>query len=97
MFGWRLVRVTGNSMRPKLPAHTYCLFRPSRTIQPGDIVLVDHPEFGRIIKQARTVSAAEIWLEGTGLNSVSTDAMGAVSLASVRGRLVWSSRPPSTR
>ena len=48
--GWSLVRVRGRSMRPCLEHGDFALFRRARRYAVGDVVLVEHPALGRIVK-----------------------------------------------
>jgi len=81
-------------MEPGLPASSYALFRRCRSYASGDVVIVDHPRFGKIVKRISAISAHELRLEGTHPSSVSGETMGALPPKRVLGRLVWSAAPP---
>ena len=97
MLGWRLTRIEGHSMAPQIPAGSFGLFRRRRDYRTGDIVLVDHPHYGRLVKQIAAIDTAEVWLQGTGTDTLSRAAMGALPLDCIYGRLIWLSRPPAAR
>ncbi len=91
--GWSLVRVRGESMRPRLEPGDFAIFRRARSLRVGDIVLVDHPTYGRIVKSVRALAEGRVWLEGLSPASTSADALGGVAPAAVIGRQVWRVRP----
>lgn len=76
-------------MEPRLRSGDFALFLRCRDYQVGDIVLVDHPSLGLIVKQIRTLAGDRVTLEGTGAFSTSSAKMGAVPLAAIRGKLLW--------
>ena len=88
IFGLRLVRIDGDSMAPKLPHGTFALFRRTRWIRPDDIVLVQHPVFGRIVKKVTSVSSQGITLTGLSSHSVSSLSLGPVQRRNVQGKLI---------
>lgn len=57
-----------------------------------DLILVDHPNYGRIIKRVAKVSHQKgIWLEGDNPNeSVSSEQMGWVDLNQVCAKVLFS-------
>ena len=89
MLGWSLIRVTGESMCPMLSSGAFALFKRSAIYRDGDVLLVDHPRFGKIVKRAIDVSADSLWLEGANANSLSRESMGPVQRAHVQGKLVY--------
>jgi len=93
MLGWRLVRVTGDSMAPLLPAGSFCIFRRQTTYTVGDILLVHHDDYGRIIKKYWRSDPAGIWLSGLSPQSISSEKMGCLPVDRIMGRLIWCSKP----
>ena len=89
MFGWSLIRVTGESMNPMLKPGTFAVFKRQACYSEGDIVLVDHPRFGTIVKRAIDVSAETLWLEGANTTSLSRESMGPIERGCIRGKLVY--------
>lgn len=47
----RIARVRGRSTEPKLGDGTFVLFRRSKRVKRGDVVLVKHPELGWMVKR----------------------------------------------
>ena len=56
MFGLRLAWVTSRKLSRLLPGGTLALFRRKADVTRGDIVLVEHPEHGRIVRRVHTVN-----------------------------------------
>ena len=89
MFGWSLIRVYGESMRPLLSPGIFALFREQASYSDGDVVLVSHPRFGRIVKRAIDVGADSLWLEGANAKSLSRESMGPIERSHITGKLVY--------
>ncbi len=86
-----LYRVNGLSMSPGLAPGDYVvtLKRWKSRYRIGDIVVAQHPHFGRIIKRIRAIQPdGMLWLEGTHPDSTSTDKMGVLQRALVKGRVI---------
>ena len=96
MLGWRLVSIKGASMAPALRAGDYALFRRRRRYNVGDTVLVDHPEFGLIVKQIAEIGATGLELKGTGPLSTSQARLGQLPFRRLKGRLVWVFKAPTS-
>ena len=60
----KLFRVTGNSMLPALKDKDYVLTRQSSDLQPGDIVVMNLPDYGQVIKRIDSLSTDSIKLSG---------------------------------
>ncbi|MEP3420302.1 MAG: S24 family peptidase [Erythrobacter sp.] len=89
LFGVTLVLVDGVSMGRVLPHRTLALFRRKRKVSKGDIVLVKHPEFGRIVKIVAAVTVnGRYSLRGAHPNSTSEERLGAVEGTFIQGTLV---------
>ncbi len=89
MFGWKLARIAGRSMEPKLPNNSIALFRRRKGVTRGDVVLVDHPEFGIIVRKVSAVGReANIHLRGTSRQSTSQERLGKVAPDRIMGTLV---------
>ena len=88
MFGLKIVRVFGGSMAPHLPDGSYALFRRSQHICKGDTVLVDHPEFGSIVKTVASIDPSGVALKGMSPASTSPHRLGRVPVSAIRGRLI---------
>ena len=89
MLGWSLIRVAGESMSPMLSPGAFALFKRSAIYGDGDVLLINHPRFGKIVKRAIDVNADSLWLEGANANSLSRESMGPIERARVQGKLVY--------
>ena len=67
-----------------------------RPIRPGQTLVFDHPQYGRMIKETLSVNTAQRIFTATGLNheSVSSQQMGAIPFDVVIGRVIWSIKQP---
>ena len=100
MFGWRVIRVDGDSMTPLLHDGDYALVQDPTASRPpaaGDVVLVDHPVFGRIVKCLGPAGGenggAGFALYGLSPRSTSRARLGRVGRDRVLGRLRWRISP----
>ena len=93
IFGWTLVRISGHSMEPALRNGDYAILKRLKSpgnLDAGDIVLVNHPRFGLIIKAVRARDgAASVFLEGASAASTPRDELGSVGSQCVLATLVW--------
>lgn len=96
MLGWRLSRIDGHSMAPALPTGSYGVFRRRPVYRQGDTVLVEHPVYGRIVKNIRAIGPDGVWLEGLNSFSVSSEAMGMVPHDKIVGKLQLAIKPPAS-
>lgn len=79
MFGLRLKRVPDEAMEPLLPDRSLALFRRVKKVKRSDIVLVDHPEAGVIVRKVPAIS-----LNGrVGLRAMKRAHKGARNLSNV--------------
>lgn len=97
MLPFGLFKVTGESMLPGLRSGDYVFIRrrpPS--LLTGDLVVVQHTQFGTIIKRIKHVcSNNQFTLEGDNpLASTSSAALGLVSKEQVLGKVVWQIKRP---
>ena len=89
LLGFTFARIAGASMEPALPDGSIALFRARKRVEQGDVVLVDHPEFGLIVKRVRAVDEdGGAWLEGSSPASTSADKLGRVAAEQIRGTLL---------
>ena len=66
-----------------------------RFIRPGQRLVFDHPQYGRMVKEVVTVDTVHSTFEAKGLNSesVSMQQIGAMPFESVVGRVACSIKP----
>ena len=91
MFGFKIARVRGKAIEPNLPVGSIALFRrrKAKAIQRGDVVLVDHPDLGRIVKKVSAVGRkGNVHLQGMSGSSGDGEASGRVPREAVLGRFV---------
>jgi len=82
-------------MEPMLPDKSIALFRARKGLERGDVVLVDHPEFGVVVKKIAAVSKRGRYaLEGTSQYSTSARRLGSVDPDRVQGTMVMRLRWP---
>ena len=94
MFAFHIHRVEGTSMVPTYRDGDYVLsFSLGRWshYQCGDVVLVDHATFGRIIKRIYKISTAGIFsMHGDSDDSSSPEALGIARIESIIGKVFYS-------
>ena len=76
-------------MYPMLSPGAFAIFKRSAPYRDGDVLLVEHPRFGRIVKRAIDVGAQTLWLEGANTKSLSKETMGPIERTRVQGKLVY--------
>ena len=80
-------------MEPALRNGDYAILKRLKSpgnLDASDIVLVNHPRFGLIIKAVRARDgAASVFLEGASAASTPRDDLGSVSSQCVLATLVW--------
>lgn len=88
---WRIFRVTGDSMSPNLHNGDYVITqRWWYSLKEGDIVVVQHPDLGVVIKRILRRVPNGLFLQGDNLiRSTTTERMGLVSDGDVLGRVAW--------
>lgn len=89
----KIIKVRGGSMRPTLVPGDYMIIIKARALRPGFVVLVDHPEYGVIVKRVVSVSGATLRLVGDGHVTTETADMGDVAVSQVMGRVRWAVKP----
>jgi len=65
----------------------------------NDVVIVQHPTLGKIVKRILSVEQKSVMLVGDNLpQSTSTQAMGSQPLSHIQGRIIWhiSAKPSLT-
>ena len=75
-------------MRPMLSSGTFAVFKRQSDYGDGDVLLVNHPRFGKIVKRAIDVSAQSLWLEGANPTSLSRETMGPIERDYIQGKLI---------
>lgn len=93
MFGVRIHRISGNSMLPNLADGDYVLsYKPfsENSYQAGDVVLLDHEKFGRIVKRILKIHSDNSFaMRGDSEQSVASLELGDASLSDVLGKIFY--------
>jgi len=91
-FGLKLWKVTGHSMFPRIPQHSYVLAWEWATLQKvktKQTILIDHPRYGLIIKTVAIIDKNNlIWCKGENAASLSVEQLGPVSKKQIIGRVI---------
>lgn len=75
-------------MGSALPFRSFALFRPVRSAKRGDIVLVDHPHLGRIVRKVSAISmTGRVCLLGMSRSGSDGPSHGRVDPERVLGKL----------
>ncbi len=95
---FRIFRIRGDSMVPTLNAGDYVLaatwLRRPRVRQ---LVVVDHPVFGIVVKRLARKDTDGYWLASENSCGVSSSEMGAVAGNHIIGRVLFTIRRPVAR
>lgn len=96
----RIFKVSEDSLNPVIREGDFVLtskipFLLAR-LKPGDIVVLDHPIHGRLIKKIEKISVdgQEIYVIGTHEFSLDSRQFGPVSRQIILGKVIWHSRRP---
>ena len=89
-----VLKIKGRSLAPRCQDGDYVVasgwalrLRPCR---PGDLVVFDHPDYGRLIKRvARLLPGGALEVRGEDIDSVDSRLFGPIPPPSVRGRVIW--------
>lgn len=98
----RILRISGNSLVPDYQEGDFVLvcripFLFGRT-KPGDTVAFRHPDYGTMIKKvAALVPDDQLFVIGTGRNSVDSRRFGPIGRDALIGRVIWRLRRPGDK
>jgi len=90
----KIIKVAGSSLSPFFLRGDYvlvlCVPNRYKNLSPGDFVVFDHGEYGRLIKQVTRNYPAEGYLvtEGIHPDSLSRQKIGRVDYANIVGRVL---------
>lgn len=94
MFGWKLGRISDSSMEPQLPKGSFALFRKVKRVKRSDIVLVDHPDHGWLVRKVSAVSmSGRIGLRGVSRSATSARKLGNVDPDRILGKFAMRLSP----
>jgi nickel-type superoxide dismutase maturation protease len=92
MFHLSLHKIQGDSMLPVFKPNdfVFSLSRYKSRYQVNDVVIVQHPSLGKIIKRIKNMEKNHVLLVGDNLQqSTSTKSMGRLPLELIKGRVIW--------
>lgn len=86
----KVVKVVGESMSPALEPGQYVFANTwqRHRVSLGDIVVIDHPFYGRIVKRIRDICPVQGYkLSSDNPNGLSSEALGWVSERAIVGKV----------
>jgi signal peptidase I len=89
-------RISGNSMSPTLQHGDYIIAAKSifQHYKVNDIVIVRHSIYSEIIKRISGIDENEnYWLSGDGVDTLSSEKMGAIQQSQILAKLYWHIHP----
>jgi len=97
---WFPVAIAGDSMQPALRDGEWWLARRTRRVAPGDMVVIDHPEYSGLLAVKRVVRRDDAgwWVEGDNPDrSRDSRHFGAIPDSRIVGKVVVRYRPLARR
>jgi len=90
----KLMRVRGDSLAPRFHSGDFVLIsslalrlRPPR---PADVIVFDHPAYGRLIKRIQRIEPdGRLFVRGDDIDSVDSRRFGPIDITAVKGLVVW--------
>lgn len=92
----QVLRVRGDSLAPRYRDGDFVVISglAINAIRPGDVVVFDHPEYGRLIKRVEGLEpCGHLRVRGDDIDLVDSRRFGPVPRSSVLGRVVWHIKP----
>jgi hypothetical protein len=92
---FRIIRITGNSLYPKIkPGDFVIIYNPPwlfNSIAVGDLVVFNHRILGRLIKivDSKNIKRGELSVSGLHTDSVSSNSMGVIKKGDLLGKVMW--------
>ncbi|MBL0711412.1 MAG: nickel-type superoxide dismutase maturation protease [Colwellia sp.] len=98
--GLKIWKVTGHSMFPRIPQHSYVLswhWHTFNKIKPNQTILINHPKYGLLIKKVAIIDRNHlIWCKGENPSSISVEKLGPVNKKQIIGRVLKVFIQPTT-
>lgn len=89
----KVLRVRGDSLSPDIQHGDYVVGRSAAlgSVNVGDIVVFEHPMYGRLIKKIRSVDPGAETVEVVGIHPFSVDSrrFGAIPITSLTHKVIW--------
>jgi|GEM_PF-486687 len=97
MLGFKIWKVTGHSMAPKIPENSYILanrWLRHLPVKKGQMLVMEHKVYGLIVKTVAIVDRnGFIWSKGENTDSISVEQLGPSSKEQVLGRVIGIFKP----
>jgi len=92
LFGFKILKVTGHSMFPKVPQHSYVLINRWLNcwqVKPNQTILINHQKLGLIIKTVALIDRyGFIWSKGENASSLTVERIGPVDKHQIVGKVL---------
>ncbi len=92
LFGLKIWKVTGHSMFPRIPQHSYVLVEHwyfFKKIKPDQTILINHPQYGLLIKRIAIIDKNNfVWCKGENASSITIEKLGPISKKQIIGRVL---------
>lgn len=89
----KILRVRGDSLAPEIQHGDYVVGMSVAlsSVSAGDIVVFEHPMYGRLIKKIRSVGPGAETVEVAGIHPLSVDSrrFGAIPITSLTHKVIW--------
>jgi nickel-type superoxide dismutase maturation protease len=91
----RIIKVAGDSLSPKYEEGDFVVIATVpfffNSFRLGDIIVFQHPVYGRMIKQVERISSdgSDLYVIGSHPNSVDSRQFGPIPRSSVQGKVIW--------
>jgi nickel-type superoxide dismutase maturation protease len=92
----QVLRVRGESLAPRYRDGDFVVISglAIKRIRPGDVIVFDHPEYGRLMKRVEGIeSCGHLRVRGDDIDSVDSRRFGPVPRSSLLGRVIWHIKP----
>jgi len=88
--GLKIWKVTGHSMFPSIPQHSYVLvvhWFKFKKLKPDQTILINHPQHGLLIKNIALIDKNDlVWCKGENLSSITVEKLGPVNKRQIIGK-----------
>jgi signal peptidase I len=94
---FQILRVRGASLASAYRDGDYVVISGLglKKVRPGDVVVFQHPDYGRLIKRVESLEACgRLCVRGDDIDSVDSRRFGPIPRSSVIGRVLWIVRRP---
>jgi len=92
-----IIKVTGESLSPEYKEGDYVIivtYPFFLRLKPGDTIVFDQPEYGRVIKKIQRIEYNLIYVSGAHANSVDSRRFGPVPRKNILGKVIWHIQKP---